>query len=520
MGDFSESQEGTAKKKGKILSEWWHRTRYQWDGQELTEFCRPVFEKLLAEEPEEEYRKYARLLLEAAAAAGITRDEPGEFTLDELTTNAYTDWEAEQLYLGDRVKVLLPAWYQNGRVLEQGSCQRLDEERERRRNERNGGSVMAVQRIIGVDFGTSTSVIRVKRYENGKPAGVGEKLETGSVVFNGMYPMVPTLIQRVGDSTYYGYDAQIAKKKAVLYQGFKVKLESEIPEEREEARALTEEFLGYLARCYREQSEGGHLGEPQDEEKTLVSYPVKWSDETKSFMVEAAARAGFPNVEGLDEARAAIHAAALQSEEYLKKQRYLQPGKVSTILLIDMGAGTTDLVLCRYTPGEAPKNEILCTWPKAGEVLFGGQEVDGSCKNFVRSRLPEEAAPLLKNFDNSRFKAWKENLVSPALLRGDVVDGFSDLDSSLEMMGVDVEDYGLNRKELERFAGEYLRGLPQLVRGCIREAGIRPAEVELVILTGGHSQWYFTQESFWHGRSRRSARRCCRRLRRIQERSF
>lgn len=197
---------------------------------------------------------------------------------------------------------------------------------------------MAVQRIIGVDFGTSTSVIRVKRYENGKPAGVGEKLETGSVVFNGMYPMVPTLIQRVGDSTYYGYDAQIAKKKAVLYQGFKVKLESEIPEER------------------------------------------------------------------------------------------------------------------------------------------------------------EEAAPLLKNFDNSRFKAWKENLVSPALLRGDVVDGFSDLDSSLEMMGVDVEDYGLNRKELERFAGEYLRGLPQLVRGCIREAGIRPAEVELVILTGGHSQRYFTGE--------------------------
>lgn len=127
-GGLLRVQEGTAKKKGKILSEWWHRTRYQWDGQELTEFCRPVFEKLLAEEPEEEYRKYARLLLEAAAAAGITRDEPGELTLDELTTNAYTDWEAEQLYLGDRVKVLLPAWYQNGRVLEQGSCQRLDEE--------------------------------------------------------------------------------------------------------------------------------------------------------------------------------------------------------------------------------------------------------------------------------------------------------------------------------------------------------------------------------------------------------
>ena len=127
-GGLLRIQAGTARKKGKILGEWWHRTRYQWEGQELENFCRPVFEKLLAEEPEEEYRKYARPLLEAAAAAGITRDEPGEITLDELTTNAYTDWEAEQLYLGDRVKVLLPAWYQNGRVLEQGSCQRLDEE--------------------------------------------------------------------------------------------------------------------------------------------------------------------------------------------------------------------------------------------------------------------------------------------------------------------------------------------------------------------------------------------------------
>ena len=53
---------------------------------------------------------------------------------------------------------------------------------------------MAAQRIIGIDFGTSTSVVRVKRYENGSP--IGEKLETREVIFGGNGTMVPTLVMK------------------------------------------------------------------------------------------------------------------------------------------------------------------------------------------------------------------------------------------------------------------------------------------------------------------------------------
>ena len=53
---------------------------------------------------------------------------------------------------------------------------------------------MAAERIIGVDFGTSTSVIRVKRYENGAP--IGEHLETKEVIFGSNGAMVPTLVIR------------------------------------------------------------------------------------------------------------------------------------------------------------------------------------------------------------------------------------------------------------------------------------------------------------------------------------
>ena len=64
----------------------------------------------------------------AAEAAGITQDAPGEAVLDELTANAYTEWEGKQLYLGDHVEILFPAWYQNGRVVEQGNCRSLETE--------------------------------------------------------------------------------------------------------------------------------------------------------------------------------------------------------------------------------------------------------------------------------------------------------------------------------------------------------------------------------------------------------
>lgn len=353
---------------------------------------------------------------------------------------------------------------------------------------------MTAERLIGVDFGTSTSVIRVKRYQSGHFLG-GDRLTTGSVVFHNSFPMVPTLIQKMGEHTYFGYDAQVAKKGASLFHGFKVNLEHPDPVIRQEARNLTQEFLTYLADSYRTQSEGGHLGDAQDRERTLISYPVKWSTQTKKFMIKAAQTAGFPHVEGMDEAQAAIHAVTLQNEEYLKNKGYLQDGKPCTLLLMDMGAGTTDLVLCRYTPGEIPVSQILSTWPRGGDLLFGGREVEQILQNYVRGKLPEEMADvILKKCSQDKFKAWKENVVSPALVAGDTVESFADLDMITELLDQEMLPYHLNRRSFEECAREYLKQFPKLVKGCVTDAGIEPGEVELVVLTGGHSQWYFVKE--------------------------
>ena len=353
---------------------------------------------------------------------------------------------------------------------------------------------MAAERVIGVDFGTSTSVIRVKRYRGGEPVSQ-ERLAAEAVVFNNGIPMVPTLIQRLGENAYFGCDAQTAKRGAVLYHSFKVDLESPDPEKRQKARELTQEFLKYLAGVYKSQSEGGHLGEADDRERTIISYPVKWGSGTKKFMLEAAGQAGFPNVEGMDEAQAAIHAVTLQSESYLKKEGYLREGRPCTVLLIDMGAGTTDLALCRYTPGESPVTETLVSWPVGGNVLFGGREADELLRDYARTKLPEDMAEkILSKCSADKFKAWKENTVSPGLLRNDTVENFPDLDMIAELYDVEMEPWHLTRQTFEEKAEAYLKKFPALIRGCIAASGVKDADIDLVILTGGHSQWYFVKE--------------------------
>jgi len=355
---------------------------------------------------------------------------------------------------------------------------------------------MAVERIIGVDFGTSTSVIRVKRYENGNP--IGEKLETKEVVFGGNGAMVPTLIMKKDDDasvSYFGYEAQQKKKKFTNFHSFKMNLESTDSALQAQAKLLTEEFFCYMAKQYKTQSEGGHLGNPDDKERTIISYPVKWSEETKNFMLETAKKVGFPNVTGMDEAQAAIQAVIVMSTDHLQKHGLLKNGEGANILLIDMGAGTTDLVLARYVPGENAKTEVLNTWPKSGDIQFGGREIDNLLQNFFREMLDEDDAEVIfRRIGSDKFKSWKEKTVSPALQKRDSVSDFEVLDSCVEMMGVDLDEYCLDRTAFEKCLADYLKQFPELVDGCLQNVGMSGSDVDLVVVTGGHSQWYFVND--------------------------
>jgi hypothetical protein len=364
---------------------------------------------------------------------------------------------------------------------------------------------MKLERIIGIDFGTSTSFVKVKRYIDGKPFG-GDNFETKAMVFDGKGSIaVPTVVQKAEEQFWFGYEAEAKKPNGMIYRNFKVDLESKDPKTCELAKEMTERFFRYIYEKYDEQRK--FFGDSSDEEKTIVSYPAKWQEETRRFMIEAAQKAGFSNVAGIDEATAAIDAVMIQEAGSLQEKGYLQADVPATIMLIDMGAGTTDLALCRYTVGASPKNEIIATWPKAdGDILFGGREVDEIlCENLTeylaQNGMLESVVNTLKTLRMGEIKSWKEHTVSDTLDRSGRVESCAVLDGLYMMLGMNPPPFpAIDRSKFEEMAHDYLVQYTKLINGCIEHAmEIAPdfkgsESIDMVVLTGGHSQWYFAKD--------------------------
>ena len=373
------------------------------------------------------------------------------------------------------------------------------------------GENMSVKRVVGIDFGTSTSVVRVKRYEeNGQP--MGDRLSVSNVIFDG-YDNVPTLVQIPDDAVIspelkvaeadceFGRFAASEQPGMKTWRNFKTDLESGEEEIRSRARWLTRQFFGYLYRQYRQQSI--QLGDNSDEEIVFVSYPAKYGPKEREIIVSAAREAGFRNVRGITEPEAAVKALMVQGEKELREQKLLSAERPAYLLFADMGAGTTDLAVCRYEKG---RTEILTTWPdEKTSICFGGKEIDSILCGFVENYLRQNSEVVPSYFtDNFRekyietIKTWKEITVSRTLKRGKEVAYFEAVKNPFPLL----PDFSpmISRRELENTACEYLKNFAVLVNGCLEEAAkgsqsfAGGESVDLVFLTGGHSQWYFIPE--------------------------
>ena len=277
------------------------------------------------------------------------------------------------------------------------------------------------ERLIGIDFGTSTTVVHIKNYTDGRPSD-GDGTSIQYVEFDGQ-GVVPSLIQKVEDTYYFGYDAKQPKKDEKIYRNFKMKLESSDEKEQAEAEKLTLLFFRFLYEAYEEQKV--HFGTVQME-KTLISYPAKWTERTRRFMVSCAEQAGFPDVRGMDEPTAAMYSVSVQERERMEALGALEKGRSSYVLMIDMGAGTTDLALCRYKAGA--QAEILLTWPSTeAPLFFGGHEMDRILMDVLKDYLLENGfsedgvARFMSQYEET-CRVWKENTVSGALAENRQVD--------------------------------------------------------------------------------------------------
>lgn len=154
------------------------------------------------------------------------------------------------------------------------------------------------------------------------------------------------------------------------------------------------------------------------------------------------------------------------------------------------------------------------TWPPVdNHGTFGGREVDGLLGTWLLRWLKKEYGsgdfPNWEHVLESQpleVRNWKES-ISRALRHEDPVDVPPDLLVMFSKMNPRLDTHGfpsVSKRLVCESLKDYLPTFPRLVGELLERAieakAIRDGrDIDLVVLTGGHSQWFFTREMLLGG---------------------
>ncbi len=161
------------------------------------------------------------------------------------------------------------------------------------------------------------------------------------------------------------------------------------PEEVERVSPLdaSARFLRHLRESWDRQF-GADKGGKLAEQDVIVTVPASFDAAARELTLEAAEKAGFPQVTLLEEPQAALYAwLEAQGEAWRKAVR---PGEV--ILVVDLGGGTTDLSLIAVA--ERNGDLELHRLAVGDHILLGGDNMDLALAHTLNQKLAAEGRKL------------------------------------------------------------------------------------------------------------------------------
>jgi hypothetical protein len=350
---------------------------------------------------------------------------------------------------------------------------------------------MGIVYAVGIDFGTSNSCVTYATYYqdmNGRlEASPVHRPEALTFHHRDTIPTVIFLGNESGQPPLYG---EMAEEKAVFFPeltraGFKLRLGKPGASGRD-AYLLTKQFLAYLRSRVAEfvpiDQEGVYV-------QTIVGHPVQWSLDQREETRRAAQEAGFPNVQIEEESLAALYAHLCEERGDFRPE----PG--SRILMIDMGGGTTDFAFLQIPKGteqrpiSTPVNPaaVVPGWGN-GRTSYGGRDLD----QLLLEHLGREWDP--KWITKHRPMLMREVRRFKETFSSHVREGL-DQHETMWLVGDTPCRVALTKDEFESIAGQYVAQFAALVRGALTLANVAPRQVSHLILAGGHSRWYFVDET-------------------------
>ncbi len=349
--------------------------------------------------------------------------------------------------------------------------------------ERNSvGTVYA----IGIDFGTANSCVAHATYsDRGKGEVDPDPLHRPEVVPFHNRDIVPTAMH-LGDGRgqppTFGVAAEERAQFDPLryYTGFKLHLCR--PDTGPDAYLMTKYFLGYLRRGITPFVPLDNLP-PGDRIETIVGHPVQWTPDQREATLRAARDAGFPNVRLEEESLAALYC------HIFDERSGFRPKAGSHILTIDMGGGTTDFAFLEI-PNRRDQRPISIPVHPApeGPRSYGGRDLDMLLFSYLSRHWDPEIVKARGRVLLQEVRRFKEGFSNH------MSDGMFEYESMV-LVGDTSRRLRLTRGEFERVAEHYIDHFEVLVRGALAEAKLRPEQVTQLILTGGHSRWYWVERT-------------------------
>ena len=352
---------------------------------------------------------------------------------------------------------------------------------------------MRTMYAIGIDFGTSNSCVTVATYYDLGDGKVDpEPLNRPEPVSFQHRDTIPTVCFLGDGKDQPPLFGELAEEKAPFYpeltrSGFKLRL-GKPGAPGKEAFLLSKQFLAYLRRRAAEYV-------PLDKQasnvriETIVGHPVQWTADQREETRQACIQAGFPNVRLEEESLAALYS------HLCDEHGAFQPRPGNRVLMVDMGGGTTDFAFLQIptVPGERPTSEpvdpapIVPAWGN-NRRSYGGRDLDQLILDYLSREwdpdlVKKERQSLLREV--RRFKEAFSNRVR---------EGVNEHET-LFLVGEKAMRVRLTRQEFESFAGEYIHQFKVLLAGALHEGKAAPRQVTHLVLTGGHSHWYFVDEA-------------------------
>ncbi len=331
---------------------------------------------------------------------------------------------------------------------------------------------MAKEKIIGIDLGTTNSVVAVM---DGKETIVLEnpsgKRTTPSVV---AWKNGERIVGEIAKRQLETNPDSIASIKRLMGTNEKVKVHINGKEEVLSPEQVSGYILMYLKE-YAEKKIGSKI------EKAVITVPAYFNNDQREATKIAGKIAGLDVVRIINEPTAAALSYGIDKKD--KEQK---------ILVYDLGGGTFDVSILELSDGTF---EVLAT---SGDNHLGGDDWDNTIVDWIKDNIKKN-----NNFDVSSDKMAMSRLKEAAEKAKIELSGSESTSINLPFLAITAEgplnvELELTRSEFEKMTSKLVDRTRKPIMDALKEAGIKASDLNEVLLVGGSTRIPAVQQMVEH----------------------